>query len=267
MGRKWTEQEEKKLLKLYSNTDNKELALLFNKTVCQVYNKAHNMGIKKDKAFLSEWLKMKYQNGEFRNGEKTVFKKGHQTHNKGKKWSDYAPKESQEKMKQTTFKKGNKPHNAYDSEFGVISVRPNDGKEYQFIKMANSKWVAYHRYIWEMNKGPIPKGMSIYFKDGNTMNTNIENLKLVDRNELLQLNRQLIKEKGNNDLRMKKINESRTKNRLEALKNTPVIKSNYAITGKKPLVLDNKTTIYIDANKDPQKVLETYRKRNILSPL
>lgn len=265
MGKFWTEKEINFLKKNYAQKSNKELSELLGRKSAYIFSKAFALGLKKDKAYLSASFKQRYLNGELDYLKKTQFNAEHTPFNKGRKWDEYLTEQAKERMRTSTFKKGNKPHNAYKEEFGVISIRPNDGKDYQYIKLENAKWVPYHRYVWEMNYGPIPKGMSVYFKDRNTMNTSLDNLVLLDRNQLLQMNRQLIKENGKEALRMKKINESRAKNRLEALRNTPVIKSNYAITGKKPLVLDDKTIIYIDAHKDPQKVLETYRNRNLLS--
>lgn len=45
-----------------------------------------------------------------------------------------------------------------------------------------------HVLIWEKNKGPVPEGMVVFFKNGNSRDFSIDNLTLVSRSELLALN-------------------------------------------------------------------------------
>ena len=42
---------------------------------------------------------------------------------------------------------------------------------------------------WERVNGPLPKGYAILFLDGNKQNTDISNLRLMSRSELLIMNR------------------------------------------------------------------------------
>ena len=44
-----------------------------------------------------------------------------------------------------------------------------------------------HYYIWEKTNGKIPKGYYLCFKDGNTLNCELENLYLVTPSELGKL--------------------------------------------------------------------------------
>ena len=46
-----------------------------------------------------------------------------------------------------------------------------------------------HVFVWEQHNGKVPKGHVVIFLDGNTLNTDISNLALISRNELLTLNR------------------------------------------------------------------------------
>ena len=44
------------------------------------------------------------------------------------------------------------------------------------------------RYNWEQRNGPIAKGQMIRFKDGNTLNCDVNNLMLVTRSSNLDMN-------------------------------------------------------------------------------
>jgi hypothetical protein len=57
------------------------------------------------------------------------------------------------------------------------------------IKIAEpNKWQMLHVYIYEHKHGKIPKGYCVIFKDKNTLNTRLDNLMLVSRDELVRLN-------------------------------------------------------------------------------
>lgn len=112
------------------------------------------------------------------------FEKGHKTFNKGKKWNEYMSKESQAKSKKTTFKKGHKPHNYRPVGSERITV---DG--FVEIKVADpNKWDLKSRVIYQQHYGKIPKGHKIIYLDGNRLNLDINNLKLVTFEEELIMN-------------------------------------------------------------------------------
>lgn len=110
-------------------------------------------------------------------------KKGNVPANKGKKMSD----ELREKVKHTWFKKGQEPHNTkYD---GAITIRHDStNRPYKYIRISKGNWVLLHRYVWEKANGPIPPGMNILFKDGDTMNCELENLEMVSDSENMKRN-------------------------------------------------------------------------------
>lgn len=57
------------------------------------------------------------------------------------------------------------------------------------MKVADpKKWKQEHKLIWEKERGKIPNDCVIAFKDGNRLNTKIENLMLVKRSELAIMN-------------------------------------------------------------------------------
>lgn len=108
------------------------------------------------------------------------FQKGSIPKNKGTKGFMRANK--------TSFKKGNTPPNI--KKTGIISRRKDKtGRLYMYMKIAEpNKWQMLHVYIWERKYGKIPKGHCVIFKDKNSLNTRIDNLMLVSRNELARLN-------------------------------------------------------------------------------
>lgn len=117
------------------------------------------------------------------------FKKGHTPLNKGTKGLTGANK--------TSFKRGNSPYNT--RKVGSISTRKDSkGPLYMWIKVAEpKKWQMLHVYIWEAKYGKVPKGHCVIFKDKNTLNTRLDNLMLVSRDELARLNQKYAHIHGN----------------------------------------------------------------------
>lgn len=108
---------------------------------------------------------------------KRGFKKGHKTWNKGK---------THDVGHSTRFKKGNQPHNTRN-DFDTRIEYEENGRPYKFIRVSLGKWMPLHRYIWELHNGPAGKGI-IRFKDGNSLNCEIENLMLISRADNARLN-------------------------------------------------------------------------------
>lgn len=109
------------------------------------------------------------------------FSKGHIPANKGKKIT----KETYEKIKPTMFKKG---HQANTRQIGSERVNV-DG--YVEVKVDNvRKWRLKHNVVYEQHYGKIPKGCVVIMLDGNKQNTDISNLKMITRSQLLIMNRQ-----------------------------------------------------------------------------
>ena len=158
--------EHEEFLRKHETTPRKELAELFNaKFKTEVSHKA--LGQKCIKIGL-----VCPNNG--------CFKKGSIPVNKGKKGIMKANK--------TSFSLGNRPLNT--RKVGSISTRRDkNGSLYMHIKIAEPrKWQMLHVYIYESKHGKIPKGYCVIFKDKNTLNTRLDNLMLVSRDELVRLN-------------------------------------------------------------------------------
>jgi hypothetical protein len=148
-----------------------------------ISKKAHTMGLRKDKKYLSEHSRKialaQWQNEKTSSiARNTCFYKGHTPWNKGQKLSN-------EHIAKLTgvYKKGNLPHN----NLPIGSVRNIDG--YNEIKYANHKWMSLARYNWQQVHGTIPKNMCVFKLDGDRLNDDISNLCLVTRQDLAQFNR------------------------------------------------------------------------------
>lgn len=113
---------------------------------------------------------------KLQNGAAFRFPKGHKPWNAGLKGLQIGGVETQ-------FKKGNIPHNTKYDGHTRVNV---DG----YIEQRVSKGVykLKHRIIWEQHNGPIPEGYNVQFKDGNKLNTNIENLYLASKAQNMEQN-------------------------------------------------------------------------------
>lgn len=181
--RKWTQYEEETLIRLYEdpNIFTADIAKRLDRTLSQVYNKAHTMGLKAplERIRLAGKLGTNHPNAVAHR-----FKKGSVPPNKGKKMSP----EVYEKVKETMFKKGNSPVNHREVGSERINV---DG--YIEIKVAEpNRWRLKHRIIWEQVNGEIPKGYNVQFKNHNTKDCRIENLYIISKSEQMRTENSLV---------------------------------------------------------------------------
>lgn len=115
------------------------------------------------------------------------FKAGRVPANKGLRQTEFMSAKAIKRSAKTRFKKGNIPPNTkYD--FAITVRTEKTGRNYQWIRIGVGKWVPVHRYMWEKVNGKIPKGMSLVFKDGDSMNVDLANLELLTRKQLMQRN-------------------------------------------------------------------------------
>lgn len=87
-------------------------------------------------------------------------------------------------LEKTWFKKGSLPPN-----YRAVGSERITKDGYIEVKVETNVWELKHRHIWEKVNGKIPKGHTVIFLDQNKLNTDISNLKLVSRAELLIMNR------------------------------------------------------------------------------
>ena len=175
--RKWTQQEEETLIRLYEDPKvfPKDIAKMLGRTLSQVYNKARAMGLNAPMERIRMAGKIGMQHPK---SIATRFHKGHIPTNKGKKVSP----EIYEKMSPTMFKKGH----INENKRAVGSERVNV-YGYIEIKVAEpNRWRLKHRLIWEQYNGIIPEGFNVQFKNHNTLDCRIENLYLISKSEQMR---------------------------------------------------------------------------------
>lgn len=156
----WTESDETFLKENYGPMTAIEIGKILNLSRSSIQNKVNKMGLK--------------------GTPKGRFNKGFTPWNKNKKGLIFSP--------DTQFKKGHIP--IHTQEIGTIKIRHHkrNNCDYIYLKITINKWVLYHRYIWEQINGQIPKGHNIQFRDGNTLNVNIDNLYIISRKEQIRNN-------------------------------------------------------------------------------
>lgn len=119
------------------------------------------------------------------NGFTGRYEKGSIPFYKGKKM----PPEKAWKNEGTRFHKGDRPMNWRPTGSERLNV-----EGYIEIKTDEHKrWRYKHRVVWEAVNGPIPPGHVLIFKDGNKLNTDIDNLKLITKAENIRINQMQIK--------------------------------------------------------------------------
>jgi len=121
----------------------------------------------------------------FTSGRTGCFPRGHKPWNTGTKGLTGANK--------TSFKKGNVPANCRPlgsericSKDGYILVNVPERNPYTGCP---TRYKHKHVYDWEQAHGPVPKGMVVAFISSDKTRCELENLMLVSRAELLNLNR------------------------------------------------------------------------------
>lgn len=153
----------------------KTMAKEIGKSQCAVRCRMKQLGIEVPKE-LSEQRKKANQ-----------FNSGHVPFNKGKKQAEYMSQQSIEKTKVGRFKKGNIPHNT-KADNVIVSRKDKTERVYKYIRVSKSNWQLYHRYLWESKHGKIPDNHILIFKDGDSENVQLENLKVISKTENMYRN-------------------------------------------------------------------------------
>lgn len=160
----------------YPHERTQDIADDLNLTYGQVTYRAYQLGLKKSEEFKKSKNSGRYSFIE--NGKAFRFPKGHEPHNKGVKM----PKKIYERVKPSMFKKGHRPHN-WKPDGSIVKRKDKTGPEYLYYKIKDSHWILYHQKVWMDHNGPIDDGYIVCFKDGNTLNCNIDNLEMISRQE------------------------------------------------------------------------------------
>lgn len=162
---------DKKLKALYLKVPEKQLAVKIDKSSTFVRVRLRQLGLVIPREIIEQRI------------ADSRIKPGSISFNKGKKQSEWMSRTAINKIRKTQFKTGQLPKNTLHDL--AITVRPdNRGINYLWIRISLGKWQPLHRYNWERINGPIAPKMNLVFRDANTMNCNVDNLKLLTNAEL-----------------------------------------------------------------------------------
>lgn len=143
-------------------------------TLPQIYSMAKRLELEKSDAFLASAASGRLD-GE--RGTDTRFKRG-------QKPPAGCTEAMVEAGKPTRFKQGTTPHNHVPVGTEVERLG------YTWVKVAEpNQWKQKHLLVWKDAHGEFPaKGMKLCFRDGNRLNTAIENLECITQAELTRRN-------------------------------------------------------------------------------
>lgn len=176
--RYWSAEEDAILRARFPHELTATIAAAIGRTLSATHGRAKAIGLVKSEAFRLSSLSGRLLKGEER-GKATRFKPGQAPANKGVRGrKGWAPG----RMKDNQFKAGQLPHNTYPTG----GERVIDG--YLWRKTSNTpnvpwtkNWRQVHLIVWEQANGPIPKGHSICFRNGDRSNCRLDNLECVSK--------------------------------------------------------------------------------------
>ena len=126
-----------------------------------------------------------YKNHGLSSGIDARFKKGNIPPNKGKKGLQMHPN-----AVATQFAPGHRPANKLP--IGTV-LEKADGYLWRKIGEGAREWRQEHILRWEEANGPLPAGGMITFLDGDKHNVDLSNLKLINNDINLELNRRRLR--------------------------------------------------------------------------
>lgn len=170
----WTAERDAMLIQRYPNEKAGIIAKDMGIAVCCVYGRAKKLKLCKSAEFFASDASGRTNGSQ---GAATRFSKGGASWNRGIKGLDIGGKA-------TRFKSGHMPHN----HMAVGSEKIADG--YIWVKLAEPKtWKQKHYLVWKEAHGSYPpKGFVLAFRDSNQMNTALDNLDLVSRQDWIKRN-------------------------------------------------------------------------------
>lgn len=173
MSRLLTNKEKAFIAESYLTMTLSEMASKLNRSIGAVHKHMKRNGLSLPADIMLQRMQRGHVNLQL--GESYRFKNGNTQANKGTK--------GMVKPNSGSFKKGNIPVNVRRDGDERVSV---DG--YVEVRVSAGVWRLKHRMVWEQAKGPIPVGYNIIFEDGNKLNCDIDNLRMVTDAELMQSN-------------------------------------------------------------------------------
>lgn len=178
----WTEEERHLLAVLYPDTPTDEIAKRMGLGIRKIYAQADRLGLKKSAEYLAGPYAQRLSSAVRKGSEKTQFKPGHKTWNKGIHFV------SGGRSVDTQFKPGQKPHTRNPIGHERISKDGYLQRKVSDTGITRRDYVAVHHLVWIEAGLEIPKGFALIFKDGNKKNIVLENLELITRADLMRRN-------------------------------------------------------------------------------
>jgi len=168
-----TKKEDLFLKRNYMKLPEKRMADILGRSDVFIRTRLNKLKLKKPRWLIEKFI------------QDSRIKPGNVSFNKGKKQKDYMSKEAIERTKATRFKKGETNHNElYD---GAITIRHNHKergeKPHKYIRISKGVWRELQIYNWEKKYGPIPKGLILACRNGDTLNCKPSNWYLMSKKD------------------------------------------------------------------------------------
>jgi hypothetical protein len=181
--RPWQDWELRLLAKEYPHCTTAKLAKKLKRSITSVYQRAQLSGLHKSELYLASPDACRLRRGD-NVGATHRFLPGHAPANKGLRRPGWAPG----RMAQTQFQPGNKPHT-----WKPIGTTRYSKEGYLQRKVSDTgypprDWVGEHILMWQKERGPVPKGFAVSFRDGDKSHLALDNFELISRCELMRRN-------------------------------------------------------------------------------
>lgn len=176
----WTTAEHAALEARYPHERTDVIAADLGRDVRAVYAMASLRGLRKTAAYLASPDAHRLDGIK---GMGTRFQMGHVTWNKGLAW------DSGGRSHETRFRPGN-VSKRWDREaycIGALRINTDGGIDIR-VREGLRAWEPFSRWTWEQERGPVPKGMVVRFRNGDTHDCRIDNLYLMSRVDLMRAN-------------------------------------------------------------------------------
>jgi hypothetical protein len=183
----WTRDEDAIIRRRYPHEKTERLRDVMPwRPLSSIHRRAAQLRVKKTAAFMASPEACRLRRGD-NVGKPYRFPKGNVPANKGLRRPGYSV--GRGRMQETQFKKG-----VATKWHPVGSERISDG--YVYVKLTDHRnvcwlknWRMKHVLVWEAAHGPYnSKTHSLCFKDGNKLNTTLDNLELLTKREVMARN-------------------------------------------------------------------------------
>lgn len=182
--RTWSAADRARVRRLYPDTRTEDIARQFGVAKHCIYRLAQQLGLKKSAAFHASPASGRLRPGSTV-GLSGRFRPGQVSWNKGRKgWCAGG------RSALTRFKPGNVSARWDQEAYGVGALRINtDGGLDIKVAPGARNWVALARYVWQSERGPIPRGHVVRVLGPDPYDcADVRNLVLLSRQQLMREN-------------------------------------------------------------------------------